>query len=357
MLQSPGKESQVTGDGESEIGIVAIGRNEYPCLRRCLASLLEEGRTVVYVDSGSTDGSVELAKRLGAEVVELDSAAPFTAGRARNAGFEHLMQLRLSTEFVQFVDGDCEIADGWLRRAATELQRDKNLAIVAGRVREQFPERSVYNRLCDLEWDVPTGEVDACGGIFLARAEAFRKVGEFDPSIIAGEEPELCLRLRRRAWKVVRIDAEMALHDAAMTRFGQWWKRAVRSGHAFAEGAWIHGASPERHGVKAVRSFVFWGAVVPVIAFGGAWITHGASLALLLGYALLWYRVARGQRARGRSDADVRLYAAFILTSKFAELYGALIFVMRKLLRRRSTIIEYKESGRVCEHGSVSGRI
>ena len=55
-------------------------------LRQCLLSV--GSATIVYVDSGSTDGSIACAQSLGVESCpELDLSIPFTAARARNAGF------------------------------------------------------------------------------------------------------------------------------------------------------------------------------------------------------------------------------------------------------------------------------
>ena len=59
----------------STIGVVVIGRNEGERLRRCLESLGPHLAATVYVDSGSADGSVALARSLGAETVELDESA------------------------------------------------------------------------------------------------------------------------------------------------------------------------------------------------------------------------------------------------------------------------------------------
>ena len=263
----------------SRLGIVAIGRNEGERLRRCLESLVGLGHAVVYVDSGSTDGSVGLARSLGAEVVELDLSVPFTAARARNAGFERLERVAPGVEMVQFVDGDCEVAAGWLERAPTRCSRDGPTSPSSpAAAASAIATRRIYNRLADLEWDTPIGEAAACGGDAMFRAEAFRRAGGYDPSIIAGEEPELCLRIRREGWKVLRIDAEMTVHDMAMTRFAQWWRRAVRGGHAYAEGAARHGGGPERHFVREVRSILFWGAGLPAAAAALAWPTWGLSL-------------------------------------------------------------------------------
>jgi GT2 family glycosyltransferase len=215
----------------NDLGVVAIGRNEGERLRRCLRSLDGRGVPFVYVDSGSNDGSVGLARSMGSEVVELDMSRPFSAARARNAGYERLKAIAPGVRHVMFLDGDCEVADGWLDRARAELEARPEAAVVCGRRRELFPEQSIYNRLADLEWDTPIGEAIACGGDSVIRLEAFEAVGGFDPTAAAGEEPELCQRLRRAGWTVWRVDAEMTRHDLAMTRFRQWWRRHYRSGY------------------------------------------------------------------------------------------------------------------------------
>ncbi|HWE37749.1 MAG TPA: glycosyltransferase [Isosphaeraceae bacterium] len=326
----------------SELGLVVIGRNEGDRLRRCLGSVVGRGRVVVYVDSGSTDGSVAMARSLGVEVVELDMSTPFTAARARNAGLGRLLELDPGVDYVQFVDGDCSVVAGWLERAAVELDGRPDCSVVCGRLREQYRDRTIYNRLADLEWDRPAGEALACGGIAMMRVADLRAVGGFDPTLIAGEEPELCVRLRRRGGKVVRLADDMAWHDAAMTRFGQWWRRMVRAGFASAQGAWLHGAAPERHCVRQVRSNWFWGIVVPALALGLAWPSRGLSPALLLGYLALGLRTWRGARRRGMTSADAGLYAAACVVGKLPQAWGQARFHALRLLGRGASLIEYK---------------
>src|SRR5215212_2760775 len=182
----------------SGFGVVIIGRNEGQRLLRCLQSVMPSGSPIVYVDSGSTDASTAAARSLGVDVFELDQSLPFSAARARNEGLKRLVEMHPQLKFVQFVDGDCEIAPGWLQRAAEELERNPKIGIVCGRLRERFPEASVFNRLCDLEWNSGFGEIKACGGVCMARIGPFVEVGCFNPTIVAGEEAELCLRLRQQ---------------------------------------------------------------------------------------------------------------------------------------------------------------
>ncbi|WP_439621379.1 glycosyltransferase family 2 protein [Gemmata sp.] len=330
----------------SRVGVVAIGRNEGDRLRLGLQSVA--GRAVVvYVDSGSTDDSVATARGLGVEVVDLDMSVPFTAARARNAGFDRLRELCPDVEYVQFIDGDCEVAPAWLDRAAAELDRRLDLAAVCGTLRERFPDASIYNRFRDIEWDIPLGEVKACSGNMFVRASATVAVGGFDPGLIAAEDDEFCLRLRRAGWKIVRLPDDMATHDAAMTRLSQWWKRAVRCGYAYANGAALHGRGPERHFVREQRRVAVWGLGVPVAALGLAWPTAGASLALLALYPLQLAKTYWGLRTRVPRRRHALAYAASCVAGRFPEAVGLAKFYLGRARGAPARIIEYKTKGTV----------
>ncbi|UJR86971.1 glycosyltransferase family 2 protein [Sandaracinus amylolyticus] len=333
--------------GLAEVGCVLIGRNEGVRLVRCFDSLSAllapgDGTRVVYVDSGSTDGSVAAARARGIEVVELDGSVPFTAARARNAGVERLLEIAPALRYVQFVDGDCEVMPGWLETARARLDADPELAAVCGRRRERRPDASVWNRITDVEWDTPIGDAAACGGDSMMRLDAFRAAGGFDATLIAGEEPDLCARMRDLGWRIERVDAEMTLHDAAMTRASQWWKRCVRSGHASAEHASRRARVRGARARSAENRIWLWGAIVPAAAAGLAVPTFGASLALLGGYPISAWRAYRATRRRGRHRRDAATYAVAITIAKFAELQGVLQFHRARLRGERVRLIEYK---------------
>lgn len=332
----------MTSAALSNIGIVAIGRNEGERLKRCIRSLPRGLAAVVYVDSGSTDGSVEFARGAGAEVVSLDMSIPFSAARARNAGWQRLIELQPTLAYVQFIDGDCELVDGWLHPALDVLERDAKVTVVCGRRRELSPDGSVFNRLCDMEWDTPVGEAEACGGDALFRMSALRAAGGYNPTVIAGEEPELCLRLRRAGHRILRIDQEMTRHDAAMSRLSQWWLRNVRAGHAYAEGHHRYGDGPEHFNRKQLASNLVWGLALPTMSLGLALPTLGGSLSLLGLYAVLYKRALADRIARGDAPNDAALYAKYVVLGKLPQARGALQFHARRLLRVPSTLIEYK---------------
>ena len=350
------------GEGLSQLGIVAIGRNEGERFVRCVESLVREapGCTIIYVDSGSTDGSVEFARGKGVEVVQLDMSRPFTAARARNAGLERLLEVSPSVQFVQFIDGDCEVIAGWLEAGVAALAGDERLAAVSGRLRERFPERSIYNRLADIEWDRPVGEEKSCGGVAMMRVSRVREVGGFDSGLIAGEEPELCARMRERGGRIMRLAHDMAWHDLAMTTSAQWFKRARRHGHAIIEVSYFKTTASKGLFAGQVRSALIWGlawplglmtlliAVVLVAAYGQyRWV---APLAILtsLWFATRWTqgeRIAKKAQGRGMDNSLASQYGWLLVDSKWSQVRGMIDFLWRRWRGKRAEVISYKEVG------------
>ncbi len=335
------------------IGIVVIGRNEGERLVRCLESVRGQGR-VVYVDSGSTDGSVERARGLGGEVVELDMTRPFTAARARNAGFARLRELEGGVEFVQFVDGDSVIERGWLEAGRGELERLPRAAIVCGRLREREPGRSVFHRLAGMEWDAPVGEVKACGGICLVRSEAMHEVGGFRDEIVAGEEPELCSRLIERGWTIVRVGAPMAVHDMGRVGLRQWWRRQVRAGYGGLLVYRVCAGRRVRPFERQIQSARVWVGVVAGLAVVGVslgaavagWL--GALAGVVLGLSIVPLNVARmGYRDRGRAGglwAGVRI-AALNMLGKWPQIAGQARLMLEQRRGIEARLIEHKRVG------------
>jgi hypothetical protein len=264
----------------------------------------------------------------------------FTAARARNVGFDCLIKSFPELQFVQFVDGDCEVMPEWIAKGVDFLESHQSVAVVSGRCRERHPENSIYNLMCDLEWNTPIGEAKASGGNTLIRVEAFQAVGGFRNNLIAGEEPELCVRLRAVGWKVWRLDVEMVLHDAAMTKFGQWWIRSVRGGYAFAEGSYLHGAPPERHWVKESRRALIWGLAIPAMVILTGFFNWPISLVIASIYPLQIIRLA--WKNKKELKPHPMILAGFTVLGKFAELKGFFRFHFRRLFGRVAQLIEYK---------------
>ncbi len=324
------------------VGAVVIGRNEGERLRACLTALAKNTSHIVYVDSGSTDGSQELASSMGVLVASLDMSRPFTAARARNTGFKMLTDTFPQIDFVQFIDGDCEIVNDWLDTAFNFLKTHPEYAVVCGRRREKFPDHSIYNLLCDFEWNTPVGETNACGGDALIRSQALSAIHGYRDDLIAGEEPEMCFRLRQIGWKIFRIDADMTFHDAAMTKFRQWWQRNKRAGFAFSQGSGLHGKSPEKYWVKETRSLIFWGGLLPLaLICGGLLVNPWIHLTWLV-YLLQAIKIAVKNPVDNNSFKGSFIYGIFVMLAKFPQFLGAVKYYSSVLLNQNSKIIEYK---------------
>jgi GT2 family glycosyltransferase len=328
-----------TGDTLSS-GIVMIGRNEGERLLACLHSIAPLGLPMVYVDSASTDGSQTAARTAGAIVVDLDLARPFTAARARHEGVEALIAHAPEVRYVQFVDGDCAIASGWITTAQHFLDSAPDYAVACGRRRERHPEASPYNRMADIEWDTPVGDAAACGGDSLVRLSAYDQVGGFNPTLVAGEEPELCSRLMMAGWRIRRLDAEMTVHDAAMTRLSQYWRRAIRSGFGYAQAWRTTRRRPRPLYARELLRAVVW-TLLPVLAALVAGLAVHPALLLLapLVYAAQVARMA----LRFGPDACLAWQRAALLTlGKFAEIWGVLRYVRRAASGQTGGTIAYK---------------
>ena len=310
---------------EADVGFVVIGRNEGPRLEACLESVLTHSRRVVYADSASTDGSRETAERLGAVVIALPADGRLNAARGRNAGYQELRARFPECHYVQFLDGDCILQREWIRRATDFLGAHPDVAVVCGRRFEAHPEASLYNRLCDQEWDTPVGEATECGGDALIRTAALDQVGGYHPALQAGEEPEMCARLRAAGWRIWRIDARMTEHDARILTLGQWWRRTQRGGFGYAQVWTATKALPGRLYGRQLRSAFAWAVALPLLVVLAAVLARQPLILLLIPilYALQLARIAATCRGENRLAK-----AALILLAKWPEVLGATRFFL-----------------------------
>jgi GT2 family glycosyltransferase len=323
----------------SEVGVVVIGRNEGERLRRCFQSLA--GWRTVYVDSGSRDDSVRLAREMGVEAIELDPSRPFTAARGRSEGFQYLARRYDDISYIQFVDGDCEVVDGWMMKALEVLDERKGVAVVCGRVRERYPNASLYNYLQDLDWNDPVGKVSSSGGIAMMRVDALLQVGGWREELIAGEEPDLCYRLRQAGWAIERVPDMMVYHDSAMTYFSEWWRRCRRTGYAYGLGFLTGGSYPGAFRFKKILSILFWSLVVPMMAVlylvsGQAWIATGI-IALA---AIFMLRNAVNEQRHRQSWRDSLIYSTTCLVAKTPQMVGLIQVFLDYMRGMRRGLIE-----------------
>ena len=332
-------------DGHTDVSVVVIGRNEGQRLEHCLTSVTQAawGNTryeLIYVDSKSTDSSVALAQSLGATTHVLDDASP-CAAKARNLGWQ-----AAKGEFVLFLDGDTQLHPDFVRQALATLQ-DAKLCAVWGHRRESRPEQSIYTKVLDLDWIYPTGRTLYFGGDVLVRRSALAQVNGFDASLKAGEEPELCARLRACGWEIEHLDAPMTQHDLAVNSMRAYWLRAYRSGIAYAEVAqrmrvqgdvlWQHESQRDfRHGLLFMAA--------PFLLLASAWLAPVLAVTLVTFAVLFWLRTA--YRCAWKAPGQWLLCAQYAVHAHFQKipaLFGQLKW--RKAARQQSEIglVDYKE--------------
>lgn len=330
-----------------DVSVVVIGRNEGARLRHCLDSVraADWGALrweLIYVDSHSSDGSPEQARERGARVLDIGAAAP-SAAAGRNIGWRAARAPR-----VLFLDGDTVLEPAFVRQALPVLD-DPTVAAVWGHRRESRPQQSIYTRVLDLDWVFAPGRVDYFGGDVLVRRAALEQVGGFDDRLVAGEEPELCRRLRERGWTIEHLDVPMTRHDLAITSARAWWKRAERAGLAYAQVAARFAATADPLWQREVRRNRVHGAAVlalPLLVGALALTWPAALLVLVAAVGAVWARSAR--RARWKCPQQPALawaYAAHAHAQHLPILVGQARWWWLQRRGRAPALMEYKGAG------------
>lgn len=329
------------------LSIVVIGRNEGDRLVRCLHSARrmigpEGGTEILYVDSESEDGSRETAAALGVEVLSIPPGRR-SAAAARNVGWR-----AARAPLVMFLDGDT-VVDPLFVVDSLHYFRDPTVAIVWGHRRESAPSASLYNRVLDLDWMYPTGWSEFCGGDALVRRDVLEKVDGFDEALVGGEEPEMCRRIRGLGLGILHVDRPMTLHDLAITRWSQYWRRAERAGFAYAAVSERFADTKQPLWKDVAQANVVHAGVLLGVA-AAALLASVASLSLLpLAAAITFYAalVLRSAfRARWKSDSALTL----LLYGVHSHLQQIPIFVGQWTHRREksgggvSRLVWYKET-------------
>lgn len=312
-------ETRVSGRPFILMSVVVIGLNEEKRLKASLEAVFSHSPRVcdlevIYVDSGSIDRSVAIASGIsGVNVLHLKGGKP-SAARARNVGLR-----RARGQYVQLVDGDSVIQPGWLDKALQAMESDPGISCVFGHCVEMHPQQSIYMKVCGLDWHMAPGERRLCGGNSLWRLSVIAENGFFNENIRLGEEPELCYRVRQKGGRILCIDAPMVMHDLGMHSFGQYWKRSVDSGKAYASIAMRFRKNTEKMWLREMLiNFVEPGAWV--LLFAGSWLFMGLTPAVSI--IVCWWlirglQIANTLRKRKLGPGAAMMYG---LHCQFARL-------------------------------------
>lgn len=331
-----------------KLSVVIIGRNEGERLVRCIqsvqamAGITAAEMEIIYVDSDSTDNSVQRAQELGVEVLQVSPTRP-SAATGRNAGWQ-----AAKAEYVLFLDGDTILNANFAISALSYLQADETIAIVWGHRRELYPQHSIYQRVLDLDWLYPAGLSDFCGGDALMRKKVLTEVNGYNAELIAGEEPEMCQRIRAKGYSILHLDIPMTWHDLAMTNWRQYWRRAVRAGHAYAEIAQLfkHTGMP-LWAHEARRNWQQAGFWLLLILFSLSGIYFMSFLPLLFSLGIFFglsIRTAWRYRWKSSNFITLLLYGMHSHFQQIPIAVGQIIYHYQHWLGKRQDLIEYKKS-------------
>jgi cellulose synthase/poly-beta-1,6-N-acetylglucosamine synthase-like glycosyltransferase len=268
----------VTGLPRIDVVISTLDEERY--VERCLEHVLgqdypRELVKTILVDGGSTDRTVELARRLG----EADDRLDVVADGLRRSLPEaiNVAVARGSAELVAKVDAHGYPARDFLRSAADAFERaGEDVACVGGRP-EQTGETewgraaalartsrfgvggSVYAGTTELEL-VDTVQ---CG---VYRRDALERVGGFDPTMVYGEDDELNWRLRDAGYKIL-LDASIRFVYVARASPAALFRQYRNYGHAKVRVLLAH-----------PRFLRPWHLAPAALVAGGAALAVGATL-------------------------------------------------------------------------------
>ena len=319
---------------KNTLSIIVIGLNEEKFIRGCLNSISEFKLPdcileIIYVDSGSTDKSIEIAESFpNVKVVHLNDKNP-SAAKARNLGVTVT-----DSEYIQFVDGDSILDELWLKKAFPVLSSDDSIGAVFGAIEEVGEQNNIYMKVCRFDWYTPPGDYRLCGGNALWKRIVFDEVGLFDGELIAGEEPDLCFRVRQKGYRIVCIDSPMVKHDLDMHYFKDYWNRSVRSGTAYAIIAMRYRKTQEKLWFKEmIRNFldVFLWSLMLIIGVSYSWKVAGL---LFLIFSL--YRIGKvvlNVLPRSKGILDALLYALHIQFSRIPLVYGQILGLIKIFMK------------------------
>lgn len=198
------------------ISYIVIGRNEGWKLKLCFESInksiIENSyiqSEVIYVDSASTDNSIEIANSF--EFVKTYTlTADYNAPIARNVGASVA-----TGSILYFIDGDMEIEPAFLKNV---INYNGNLCygFVGGYYIGKYYDKNwnyLYERQFPPAKKFKTDYFEAfTGGLFIISKNHWDSVKGMKPYLTGGADPDLAVRLAKKGVFKLWINKPMAIH-------------------------------------------------------------------------------------------------------------------------------------------------
>ncbi|UCD05132.1 MAG: glycosyltransferase [candidate division WOR-3 bacterium] len=292
------------------VSVVIIGKDEEKNLANCIRSVRDieypaERVEIIYVDNGSHDRSVAIARQQNINTVEERGQYP-SPGLARNRGIREAKY-----DIIHFIDGDMTMDSGYLGKAVRFLDVDK-IGCVIGDVQELGSESSFLSRVLNYPWaSRKTGFVEAPGGGGTFRKSVLEAVEGYNPYVLKGQETEIGYRIREEGYRIYKIDHLMAMHDYGINRLDDLVKRSYRMGSSYGMIMTMPQVGSYADLTRRARSLFVQGMLLTVV-IAMLIITGRLFLLLAVPLVICLYVLLRHWREIV-SARDARAYAYYLL--------------------------------------------
>jgi glycosyltransferase involved in cell wall biosynthesis len=317
-----------------DVSFVVIGYNESETLEECLNSAKQaklDGLTweLLYVDGGSNDSSIDIAREIGVDHL-LGGEKRRRAAENRNLGL-----FAARGRFVQFLDGDMVLSPDWPHAAVEFLESHEDFAAVCGNLNESS--HGTLFKALQIDWVPREDTIRHCGGAAMYIRETVQKAGGFPTDVAYGEEPLLCWRLRNNhGKKIYQLNRPMARHNLGFHGIRDYWRRNVRCGQTYAEIASRCWRTSDPLWRKECIRNALWAlttlAAIFLLIIGNMWIKGGIIIVAIFVVGRKFVQT----KLKGYPLSVSILYAFHTYFSKLSIAWGECRWVMGRVFPRRS---------------------
>ncbi|MFV0448145.1 MAG: glycosyltransferase [Vibrio sp.] len=255
---------------EIKISVIIKTYNEQAGIAKTITSIRENlsdySHEIIVADSLSSDDTQSIALEYGAIVATLVNGDDRCCGVGHQLGYLHA-----KGEFLLLMDGDMELAPGFIEQGIAYLDTHRDCAGVAGMVEmddaQSYEFKSRKQRLHKI---YPVGDTSHLGGGGLYRRSAIEQIGYLtNRNLHAYEEAELGMRLKHAGYKLHRLAIPYFSHTSYDMSSIELMKYRWRTGYLFASGELLKSAWGKPHfkdALKVVKNEVIFTLYLLILA-------------------------------------------------------------------------------------------
>lgn len=217
-----------------KVFVVIPNWNGVEMLAKCLQSLKQQSlkHTVIVVDNGSTDKSIEMIEKNFKEVVILKNSKNLGFVGGVNPGINYALENQATA--IALFNNDAIADENWLKNMYETLQKEEKAGIVTCKLLRDDKKHldstgdfySVWgipfprgrNQIDNKQFDSEKYIFGASGGASIYRPKMLREIGYFDERFFAYyEDVDISFRAQLAGWKVLYEPKAIAYHEVSAT--------------------------------------------------------------------------------------------------------------------------------------------